>query len=251
MNDFEIRNIEELSLNAHPAHQTESYDGWLLKTAGGYTNRANSVNMLYPSTLPIEKKVDWCENYYHSIGQASVFKVTPLSEAIDSLLADRGYEYVTKTNLMELPLTDDTFSKTVFSDLKAEIFDGLSNEIEDAYFSFISIDEHGKEMARQIHRNILMSQFWACIRKNNRIVAVGMCVIERGYVGLYNIVVSKEYRRNGYGTDICASLIKQAKSAGAVKGYLQVVDANANAKVMYEKLGYTYCYSYWYRVKKD
>ena len=42
----EIRFYEELSLNSHPAIQTNYYDGWLLRFGNGYTARANSVNML-------------------------------------------------------------------------------------------------------------------------------------------------------------------------------------------------------------
>ena len=46
---------EELSLNALPALQTQFYDGWVFRyTSGyGYTNRANSVNLLYPSMLDL------------------------------------------------------------------------------------------------------------------------------------------------------------------------------------------------------
>lgn len=47
----EIVLYEELSMNAHPAIKTHVYDGWLLRFANGYTNRANSVNMIYPFRL--------------------------------------------------------------------------------------------------------------------------------------------------------------------------------------------------------
>ena len=52
----EIILYEELSMNAHPSIKTQLFDGWVLRFADGYTNRANSVNPLYPSEMAIEEK---------------------------------------------------------------------------------------------------------------------------------------------------------------------------------------------------
>lgn len=71
-----IRFFEELSLNAHPSFQTKHYDGWLLGFANGYTNRANSVNMIYPSTIDLQTKIKVCEEYYCQQQLPCVFKMT-------------------------------------------------------------------------------------------------------------------------------------------------------------------------------
>jgi hypothetical protein len=52
--------MEELSLNAWPAHQTLLYDGWVIRFANGYTKRANSVNPLYLSTIDLDEKIAFC-----------------------------------------------------------------------------------------------------------------------------------------------------------------------------------------------
>lgn len=39
--------IEEITLNTWPAEQSVLLNGWVLRTAAGYTKRANSVNPLY------------------------------------------------------------------------------------------------------------------------------------------------------------------------------------------------------------
>lgn len=48
--------LEELSMNALPALQTILYDGWVIRFADGYSNRANSVNPIYPSIENVHKK---------------------------------------------------------------------------------------------------------------------------------------------------------------------------------------------------
>jgi len=73
-----ITHIEELSLNAWAALQTMVYDGWIIRFAEGYTKRANSVNPLYTSSIPIEEKLHYCENLYRSRNLPVVCKICPL-----------------------------------------------------------------------------------------------------------------------------------------------------------------------------
>ena len=88
------------------------------------------------------------------------------------------------------------------------------------------------------------------IVNNGTTIACGLCVIERGYAGLYNIVVDETQRGKGYGCGICESLLSSAKRIGVHTSYLQVVQDNRAALNLYAKLGYKNLYSYWYRVKK-
>lgn len=242
-----VQLYEELSMNAHSALQTQVYDGWVLRFANGYTGRANSIYALYPSALGLDEKIAECERRYFSRGRPTIFKITDATDpAIEKALAARGYEVVTPTFVMDMDLRERNFSvgDCVFSDRADE-------EFWAAYFSFRGYtDPANMQTAKQIAANAINPAVFARLVKNGATVACGFGVIERGFVGLLDISVDENRRREGHGTEICASLLSEAKRHGAVASYLQVLQENSAAVHLYEKIGYKKVYSYWYRVRK-
>lgn len=74
--------IEEITLNTWPAEQSVLLQGWILRSAAGYTKRANSVNPLYgadSSQVELTEQIKLAERYYEHAGLQSVFKITPTS----------------------------------------------------------------------------------------------------------------------------------------------------------------------------
>jgi ribosomal protein S18 acetylase RimI-like enzyme len=229
--------------------QTQFYDGWVLRYTNGYsyTSRANSVNLLYPSTLDVCEKITECEKRYFAQGVPAIFKITDgVDVEFDKLLAEKGYEVVTPTFLM-------TADMNGLHIVPGECI--MTNYIDDdwieAYFTLNSYtDDMKKSIARQIYENIKVDVLCGRMIKNGVTVACGLCVIERGYVGLFNVVVDEPQRGKGYGKEICVSLLYAAKRLGAHSAYLQVVQSNQAAVSLYTKLEYKTLYSYWYRVKR-
>ncbi|MCL2773265.1 MAG: GNAT family N-acetyltransferase [Oscillospiraceae bacterium] len=239
---------EELSFNAHPALQTQFYDGWILRFANGYTNRANSVNPLYLSVLGLQTKIAECEKRYFSQGLPVVYKLTDGTDPdIDSLLEQKGYTKVAPTYVMEMDLQDKEFSAG-----DCILTSCADDEWLNAYFSFGKYSDSVKmATAKQILENVKCVIICGRIVKDGLSVACGSAVIERGYMGLFNIVVDEPQRGKRYGTEICESLLFAAKRLGARTAYLQVVQDNWKAINLYIKLGYKTAYSYWYRFKKE
>ncbi len=239
---------EELSMNAHPAIRTQVYDGWLLRFADGYTNRANSVSPLYPSRIAQQEKIAFCEQAYWSRNLPAVFKLTPSSpQGLDGALEERGYGIVTPTNLMTKRLDGDAPART-----ETTVCPGIGPRWQEEYFRLSGItDERTRRTAAVVQGNIGNGAFSAMAADGNDVIACGLCVVERGYAGLYDIVVDPARRGRGHGYGICASLLGAAASAGAKNAYLQVVADNAPAVALYRKLGFRDVYPYWYRVKKQ
>lgn len=244
----QIRFFEELSFNSHPSLQTQYYDGWLLRFSNGYTNRANSVNMIYPSTIDIQAKIEECEERYSKHNLPCVFKVTDGSDTtLDSMLNDRGYQIVTPTDLMVMNLEDKYFEER-----ECIITEQVTREWLDTYFTLEKYTNPNTcATATQMLHMIQNDTLYCRIEKDGKSIACASAVIERGYVTIVNVIVDEAHRGNGYGRWLCESLLSEAKKREADTAYLQVVQNNHIAATLYEKLGYKKLYSYWYRVKKQ
>ena len=257
---------EELSLNAHPAIQTQHFDGWILRFADGYTKRANSVSPLYASTknptnkgvrsalsqsgnseLALHEKIFECENRYFTLGLPAIFKLTDNSDPnIDETLKRQGYTLVEPTYVMEMDMKNRDFP------LGDCIMTNCADELWLNSYFVLSKNSDKKKMAaaKQILTNVKTNMICGRIIKDGISIACGTAVIERGYMGLLNVIVDEQHRGKGYGIEICESLLSASKRIGAHTAYLQVVQENHTAVNLYKKLGYQTIYTYWYWVKK-
>ena len=113
-----------------------------------------------------------------------------------------------------------------------------------------------KEMTNKIHRQIVPSMYRAIpkrtvaahIEAEGRYVATGLGILDRDYIGIYAIHVDPAYRRRHFAEAICKSILIQGRKQGAKKAYLQVVAGNTPARTLYEQLGFSQLYTYWFRV---
>jgi GNAT superfamily N-acetyltransferase len=243
-----IRQIEEAGMNAWPTHQQMLYDGWLLRFANGYTKRANSVMPVYESSLYVDEKIDYSEEIYHQMGLPPVFRLTPLApESLDPALQVRGYKTLHPTRVLTLPLKNWTIpvpKENLIRELPLEQWMGVFSEISGSLVE--------KQPAHaQILRNILNPYLTAALEISGKWVACGLGVLERDWFGLFDIVTHPDYRQQGFATQLIAGMLDWAISQGARKSYLQVMENNAPALRLYDKLGYVDAYGYWYRVPVD
>jgi N-acetylglutamate synthase len=247
----DVRFIEELTLNAWPCLQTVHYDGWLLRFARGYTRRANSVNPLYASTLDTIEKIRYCEQLYHSKDLPAVFKMTPAIQPadLDGLLAEQGYreEALTSVQTVDLSRVEPPAMQSV------AITSRLTDFWLATYCRLNGIDSrHVLTMTRMLN-NIIPVRCFAALRNDDHpdkeIIAVGLGVVERGYIGFFDIVTAEHMRNRGIGTQLMLHLLQWGCANGAEHAYLQVMCNNAPALRLYGKLGFTELYQYWYRVK--
>ena len=82
---------------------------------------------------------------------------------------------------------------------------------------------------------------------DGKVVGCGYGAIERDYIGIFDIVVHKDFRGNGYGRDIINGILETTVQKNVRTAYLQVSAGNISAEKLYDKIGFKEMYRYWYR----
>jgi GNAT superfamily N-acetyltransferase len=245
----DLRRLEEAGFNAWPALQTMLLDGWVLRFAGGYTKRANSINPTYPgSTADLAAKVDACEQIYRRRGLPAIFRLTSFGtpDGLDELLAARGYHLIDRTLVMRRPLAVPV--PPLRRDLTVR--DTPLEEWLDRYVGFSGAPLDMRETHAAMLRQIAGLPRFATLtdESSGDPVACGLAVVEQGLVGLFEIVTDRAKRNQGFGGALVAAMLAWASTHGAADAYLQVVATNEPACHLYRNLGFVDAYHYWYRV---
>lgn len=245
-----IKKLEEIAINAFPSIKSEIYDGWLLRFSNGYTYRANCINPLFETNIDLGIKISYCENKYFSQNLPTVYKMTEFSlPGLDGHLNELGYQIRKQADIMIIKLSETDVKECIDKVI-------ISEKIEDFWMDrFLELngikEQLKKNTAKMMLSNIPNRIFCAYIKKNNHIVGCGLGVLERNYIGLFDIYVDENYRKQGIGRNICIAIINAGLMAGATDAYLQVASLNNAAIKLYEKLGFSKLYTYWYRVKEN
>jgi GNAT superfamily N-acetyltransferase len=240
--------LEELAMNAWPALQTVLYDGWIVRFANGYTKRANSVTPLYPGMLAVEEKIDWCEQHYQQAGLRPTFRLTQATETdeLDTALAHREYERIDTTSVQTMNLGQETAVLSPHASLFSEP-EGRTEWLQ--LFHKLDGGLHSDDRTHlQMLGNIRGEAGYMVLTVEGKVVACGLGVVERGWLGIFDVVTAVSHRNKGYGAELMQSLLAWGQTNNAHHTYLQVMTNHPAALNLYAKLGYKEQYQYWYRV---
>lgn len=194
----------------------------------------------YPSTLGLEAKLDFCEQVYRAADLPPMFKLTPEHETIESFVASRGYTSEAKTFVqthpLNRPVSAPNFDYVLEPAITADWFEdygtlvGKANDDTWEMFNLI--------MPQQVYGRIIV---------DGQAVAIGRAVMERGYLGIYDIATAPDVRRQGLGQAMTERLLEWGQVNGARTAYLMVEEVNLAARSLYAKMGFQTIYTYWYR----
>lgn len=241
--------IEEMTMNAWPSIQTMVFDGWIIRMANGYTKRANSINPIYSFENSINEKIKFCENMYRKNNLPVIFKIIQCDELkkIDQILDSLHYEKI------------DLTSVQIHSNIKQinkiqkgiVVNDYFSNDWKHCFYDCNGIKDLDLIKTIEIMlENIKLDVIAVHKKENGQCIGCGYGVIEKDFVGLFDIIVHKEYRNKGYGKEIVETILSKANENGIEKAHLSVVDNNVFAKKLYGNIGFNEIYKYWYRKKE-
>jgi ribosomal protein S18 acetylase RimI-like enzyme len=236
--------IEQAGLEAWAPARTIIEEGWVVRLDAGYTNRANCATAHGVVTPPFEPRVAAWETLYRERQLPPVFRLTTIEDytELDDFLAERGYSASAPVLVMGCPLPDLTLLLT-----PDPAFGMLPVGEWLPYYDHFS-HKHSSQPHRAILDRITTPQYYATYTIDAEVVGVGLAVISHdNLLGLFDIVMAESVRGKGYGKALMQNLMAWGQTQGAEYAYLQVVSGNTVALRLYERLGFTEQYRYWYR----
>lgn len=248
----EVEEIEDLSLNAWPSWQMELYDGWILRYSRYYTHRTNSVEQVGSSTLPLDEKVAYCEGVYRRWGTPSVFKVAPTGDpALPGLLEARGYHEEHATTVMVRELGDVPLGFEADPAVPLTVEGRVGYAWMDGLFALKHLEDvELRAIVPSMYAAIPKDEVAVSVRMGGHVVATGLGILDRDYVGVYAIHVDEAHRRRHIASRVVSTILREGRRHGARRAYLQVVSANVGARSLYASLGFEALYDYRFLVRR-
>ncbi|WP_104088398.1 GNAT family N-acetyltransferase [Arthrobacter sp. GMC3] len=246
----DLDTLEGLMDLAWPALETSTAQGWLLRSAGSVTQRANSV---WPQTCPADLSGALTEatNWYAARRQPVIFQLThrPENAALEDFLDGHHYSRQSETIIMTAGAGS---RRQVDPEHRIVLDDAPSQEWLELWWS---IDGRGGAPERAIARSIMLgapSVYASAIDEQGRTVGTGRLALPGtdaglGWGGIYSMAVHPALRRQGVAASIVDALLAAGSDAARSDYWLMVTAANTGAQELYGRAGFAELGRYHYR----
>jgi N-acetylglutamate synthase len=239
-----VRRLEELAFRGWPALETRDRAGWRLRSADGYTKRANSINALGQNTQTDLSTLQSLEAAYRARNQSPVWRLTPLAPpAMDGILSARGYRTIERSLLQVCPL-HAAFEAAPEVRIHAEPTPAWI----EAFCIHSPVRPEHRDTMRRMLAAIAKPAGFAFVEAEGSPLAMAIGAVEGDHMGLFDVLVMPKARRRGLARKITESLYAWAWGHGARFAYLQVVATNQAAMPLYAAQGFRTAYAYEYRI---
>ena len=234
-----VLELDQICNLTWPATQELENSGWLMRAAGGVTNRANSVlplaaNLEAGALTEFAEKLSTAQKFYRERGLPTIFQVAlPTWQLLSEKLRSIGAVETIHGNTM---VTDLTSSK---QNVPAGFGIVQSNQFSDEWL--------GVQPTPGIEKILSgCAATYLTIVKNGQAIANCRIALAKGWSSLTRVYVHQDFRGQGLGKAIVAAALEASFEQGATKALLQVEASNAIAIGVYESLGFNFHHEYSY-----
>ncbi|MFF0469913.1 GNAT family N-acetyltransferase [Micromonospora zamorensis] len=262
--------LERAADEAWPAPTRGRIGDWLLRSADGWTGRANSALPIGDPDRPLAAAVDEVERWYAEQGQPAMINTPlPLAAPVGTELDARGWTARPPTLVQTAPLplpappsvdTPPAAGRVDLADGQASA-GGQAGRWESVVVELATAPSEGwlavaagrkgglPDAARHVLTAVDQVRF-AHGYVDGMLVAVGRATVtgQGRWLGLSLIEVSPEARRQGLARQVIDELAAWGVSAGATRVFLQVEQHNTAAVALYQRLGFVTHHTYLTRV---
>ena len=222
-----------------PATENIENSGWLMRAAGGVTNRANSVLPLAASLEAgalnnFAEKLALAQDFYSERNLPTIFQVAlPTWQLLSDKLRSMGAIETLRGNTMVADLTS----------AKPKMPAGIEIVQSDRF----NDDWLGIQPTPGIEKILpgCAATYLRLVSKGQT-VAVCRIALANGWSSITRVYVHQDFRGKGLGKTIMAVALESSFEQGATKAVLQVEASNAIAIGVYESLGFNFHHEYSY-----
>ena len=247
---------ERRALASWPAPETEPLGEWLLRAAGGYSARANSVLADGDPGLRFSDAVAAVVGFY------AARDLPPWAQVVVGSPVHGAFE-AAGWDLARPGEADSLFQLASVSAALRVVRRSLPAAVPPAEASataspaWLAADgralAHGKAARAVLEGPADVGFVSVTTPGTDEVIAIGRVARGTGAVpgdedwaGISNVWVSPDHRRRGLGTVVMATLLEWAAERGATTTYLQVRGDNAPALASYARLGFITHHAYRY-----
>lgn len=247
-------NLERIMVEGWPPLERAELGGWLLRAAGGFTGRANSVLPLGNPGVPLSEAVDRCESWYDERGLRRLFSLFgPAGFGVDEdplgcELLGRSYE--PSPNIAVLTTATGALPSEVphASGARVQLERGPSPEWWDAWAVRDGRTDRANATPPEARAVLTGSpdQLFASLEVDGAVVGVARVAFAQAWAGVFALHVAPDHRRTGVAIQLMGALADASRARGIRSMYLQVLQASSPARGLYERLGFSVHHEYVY-----
>ncbi|MGH3713448.1 MAG: GNAT family N-acetyltransferase [Micromonosporaceae bacterium] len=229
--------LERVAARGWPAVETAWLGDWLLRAAGGWTNRANTVLPLGDPGMPVPDALDHVHEWYAARDLAPRCAVPlPGFEGVDRELAHRGWRQTHAVMVQTAPLSLVRELATAEAGLPAVT---IADQPDPEWLEIVA---GRKGSLPPVAVRVLTGAdrpAFASVYDSGRLLAIGRGVVDDDWLGLSLLEVLPGARRRGLARHVVSALAEWAAGHGARRAYLQLEEDNPAATALYAGLGFT------------
>ncbi len=263
-----IAELQEAMLRHWLPPDTERLGDWVLRAAGGFTGRANSVLAVGDPGMPLPEALGAVRRWYAVRGLPAMASVpgpepagpggaTPGAAAARTdpaagaraALRDGGWRV--RDGASAFVFTAATAPLTSGPDLPAGLALDLADRPDEAWLATY----HYRGQALPPHAVDVLTGAprvaFASVRDGGSTVAVARGSLAAAWLGVTAVDVVPAYRRRGLARVLLTALAGWGRDGGAASTFLQVSVGNVPAQALYRSAGFTLHHRYDYLVAPD
>lgn len=252
-----ISDLERIMVAGWPPIESAELGGWLLRAGAGFTGRANSVLPLGDPGMLLSQAIDHAESWYDERGLQRLFALfgprgfAVVDDPLGRELLGRGYEPFNSTEVLtaataalppELPHASgaQVLLEPAPSARWWEAWSGWDGRVSPADEADIPPDAAKAVLTGS------SDQLFASLEIDGAVAGVARVAFAQAWAGMFALHVGQDHRRTGVASQLTGALADAARARGIQSMYLQVFQASAPARRLYERLGFSTHHEYRY-----